>query len=454
MKRRSFLTHSFSFSALSFLMSHDSFNYEMPIIILPPISLDCAINIQHQFDKLSIPTTVERVFVIECQRFYMLTSCYSRKLSQGARVKLDILRIILTGRAIKYSCKSLRGSCPSDRAGGSPAGYNINECRVGDLAPLRLGHASLVAGNLPGIWREPRNILAITAQISVSTVNRSGISNLLSKALHVDLRTINEIIRNANKMYRVDTFNGRRIVRPNIILKAIQKIIAVCLFKGLSYSNYEFSFGKRKAIKNIAVIHSNKQFVLKTDIEKFFPSIESNSVREMLMLNGFNASVASDLLKLITVDGALPEGSPSSPSVASALLAGMDNKIGDDCKKMGLNYSRYVDDITISGGNAHDVISFKIRMQKYLLRKYNLHLNREKTKLMPRSVSQKVLGCVVNEKVQPSRKWRREVRSQLHNWACSGRDAQERKRILGKLAYWREFDHEKVKHLWKKYSIE
>jgi len=104
------------------------------------------------------------------------------------------------------------------------------------------------------------------------------------------------------------------------------------------------------SIKTNVAIHEDSSFVFKADIENFYPSVKEPRVR-MLFMNQLQcpAKLAEACTKLCTYRGHLALGLVTSPILADRVLYQVDKRISAACKSMGLAYSRYVDDITISG---------------------------------------------------------------------------------------------------------
>lgn len=85
------------------------------------------------------------------------------------------------------------------------------------------------------------------------------------------------------------------------------------------------------------------------DIAGFFPSVTIKSVRRVFKKMGFDKECASVLAKICTVDGSLPQGAPTSPILSALVLEKIDKQIFDYCRKNQVTYTRYFDDITLSG---------------------------------------------------------------------------------------------------------
>lgn len=105
-----------------------------------------------------------------------------------------------------------------------------------------------------------------------------------------------------------------------------------------------------KSIKTNALPHAQSCFVFKADISNFYPSILAERVRVHFLKDlGCRASVSESLARLCTYDGHLALGLVTSPILADSILRPVDVRIATACAKLGLVFTRYVDDITISG---------------------------------------------------------------------------------------------------------
>lgn len=145
----------------------------------------------------------------------------------------------------------------------------------------------------------------------------------------------------------------RTIKPPNFNLKNIQrKILDKILIKS---PQLECVYGlfKDKSILDNAKLHQKNASaqLLNLDIKDFFPSISNKKVCEVFKKIGFNKENSLILTKLCTVDKSLPQGAPTSPYLASMVCFKLDKEIYSFCKRRKFIYTRYFDDISISGEN-------------------------------------------------------------------------------------------------------
>lgn len=91
---------------------------------------------------------------------------------------------------------------------------------------------------------------------------------------------------------------------------------------------------------------------------------------------GYKFELATALANLCTVNNQLPQGAPTSPYIANIIFYNIDKRIFSYCQKNNLRYTRYADDITISGSNK---VSFSKEIIREIVNQYNFRINESKT---------------------------------------------------------------------------
>lgn len=97
--------------------------------------------------------------------------------------------------------------------------------------------------------------------------------------------------------------------------------------------------------------HSKHPYLLHRDISSFFPSTSTDRVLSALVAVGFAIRSAALISQVCTCDNELPQGSPTSVTLGNLVLRKLDVRLGKLCTEHGLTYTRYVDDIAVSGGS-------------------------------------------------------------------------------------------------------
>ena len=114
---------------------------------------------------------------------------------------------------------------------------------------------------------------------------------------------------------------------------------------------YDCSYGaiKGKSILQNAKIHSKSLYIAKFDIKDFYPSIRYQKVYNFFVESDCSPDVARILTLLTTRNYALPLGTSTSPFLADQIVRSIDDRIYGMARKAKLQYTRYVDDIVLSG---------------------------------------------------------------------------------------------------------
>jgi retron-type reverse transcriptase len=206
----------------------------------------------------------------------------------------------------------------------------------------------------------------------------------------------------------------RRIESPRIFLKIVQAVLLDFVFDRLVIHPAVHSFRSEKSPVTNALQHQKARYVGGVDIKDFFGSIATDQVTRMLIGSGFLRDEAEAISRLCTKDGYLPQGAPTSPALSNAFLYEFDAEISKYCEPYHLTYTRYADDITVSGNERADVIAAVDRIKKILLDRYGLALNEKKTRIASFNGQQRVTGIVVNHEASPPRIFMRRVRAVFH----------------------------------------
>lgn len=205
--------------------------------------------------------------------------------------------------------------------------------------------------------------------------------------------------------------NKRKITEPLPGLKSIQYWILNNIIKTVPLNKFNNAYSKGKSIITNAKYHTKQRQILNLDIEKFFDNITFDLVFVFFKNLGYNAVVANCLTSLCTLNGGLPQGSPSSPYLSSILTSEIDDKLFAYCRSYNLRYSRYADDISISGNFHPGTIISGVRG---ILKQLDFNLNERKTKVKQRHQQQIVTGIVVNQALSIRKKELRDIRQIMY----------------------------------------
>lgn len=192
-------------------------------------------------------------------------------------------------------------------------------------------------------------------------------------------------------------------------------------------STHAYCFS-RSIITN-ASTHIGNPFMFKLDIKDFFPSIESERIYEIFdsfRLNNksfekqsckieINPKICRYLTRLCMYKGGLPQGAPTSPSLANLAARSMDLKLNEYTKNLNINYTRYSDDMVFSSKSPmQDSVKDKIMD---LIEGSGFNINTKKIAYINHDRTKIVTGILVTSSgLRLPKKGRRELRSAYHNF--------------------------------------
>ena len=239
----------------------------------------------------------------------------------------------------------------------------------------------------------------------------------LAAMLGLPMRMLRNYYANADyyyKQFRIQKRSGygyRIICAPSRELKGIQRWIMAFILRQVELPEVCMAFREGRSILDNASPHVSKEFVFSADIKDFFPSITIDRVVGLFKSLGYPSRVSYALAKLTTCQGRLPQGAPSSPDIANVICRGLDARLSGFCAKRNWEYTRYCDDITISGSGG---INTQIAVVNQIIEEEGFQLNPRKTGVVRRSGRQTVTGLVVNECVRIPRHKRKIWRAVFH----------------------------------------
>jgi hypothetical protein len=142
----------------------------------------------------------------------------------------------------------------------------------------------------------------------------------------------------------------RRVVSPTGVLRHLQhRFYRRVLLPVLERSTYSHGgVPGRNVLTNVRP-HLAQAFVFTTDICNFYPSVHRQRVFDVFARLGCGSQAAWCCTRLCTYQNRLAQGLVTSPILADYLMRSVDERIAGACRKHGLIYTRFVDDIALSG---------------------------------------------------------------------------------------------------------
>jgi hypothetical protein len=191
------------------------------------------------------------------------------------------------------------------------------------------------------------------------------------------------------------------------------------------------------------------------DVREFFPHVRHYMVYRMFRHElGFGCDVASLLTRLTTYRSYLPQGAPTSTPIANRLLAApVDAPVAVEAARSDLRYSRFVDDIAISGKNPRSLINFIAKLLSH--RRLKVHRlrrhSRSKLKITASGRTQQITGLIVNAPQGLSVPGQRREKIRTAIWVLRRTKRHQLSRavnsIRGKIGYVAQFNRGSAKRL-------
>lgn len=241
---------------------------------------------------------------------------------------------------------------------------------------------------------------------------------------------------NRDNRYRVFSIpkksGGKRVIcAPCRALSDILYYLNIMLGEMYQPGPSAMGFVKGRSIVDNARPHIGHNYVLNLDLRNFFPSISSKRVFKRLQVAPFNfkEDVARAISRLCSIrinsekgaEYVLPQGAPTSPLLTNAICDYLDKKLRRLARLYGLHYSRYADDMTFSSmHNVYQENSEFMRKLYSTISGEQFDINPSKTRLQKRGHRQEVTGLTVNDKLNTTHKYTRELRNLLFIWKQYG----------------------------------
>lgn len=301
------------------------------------------------------------------------------------------------------------------------------------------------------------------------------------------------------KVFNIPKRNGkglREIAQPTPFLKKLQKktLLEISHLFKIHEAAKAYIQGQNGIYQN-ANVHMAGKYFLKLDFHDFFHTITASSFNELLVRKKIQLSerlrylkvffmfnkaagkketqmvykilkgsqyteqqILDLMIKDMEANFRLSIGAPSSPWVSNVVMYEFDQKVADWCKKQGISYSRYADDLSFSSMDNKKLKKVIPVIEKILEKIPYLHLSLNENKTKYLSLSQKVnitgLNITSENKISIGRKQKKLIRAMLHYFQ-QGRLAADKKEYLkGWVSYIKSVEPECYKSLKEKFNSE
>lgn len=110
-----------------------------------------------------------------------------------------------------------------------------------------------------------------------------------------------------------------------------------------------YGYVRGRSIKDNAARHCGNRLLLRCDVRDFFSTISLNRLAARFIQMGIGKPVAEALAGFATIERKLALGLNASPMLANLVCCDLDRKLHELAVGSGCIYTRYADDIAISG---------------------------------------------------------------------------------------------------------
>lgn len=244
----------------------------------------------------------------------------------------------------------------------------------------------------------------------------------LFKMLETNEERLTYVLKNKKNYFKTVPVirKGKKRTTYKVVgeLLKIHELIKQRVFSKISLPKY--ITGGRKGVSYIddCISHSNKSILIQEDMKDFFPSIKEELIAKAFQYYmNFSPEVSSLIANLSTLEGSLVQGTKLSTDIANLIFLEEEALISEVVEKLGGNYTRYVDDITISfesDVNNEDISKIKTMILSMAL-KSGVRLNRKKSRILRNGQSKIVHGVKVIKELRPTQKRKDNIRMCLFN---------------------------------------
>lgn len=239
----------------------------------------------------------------------------------------------------------------------------------------------------------------------------------LALLLGRDVGTLMSMVEGTESFYRTFRIRkrsgGTREIRaPYPSLLEVQRWINEHILKTVKLPNCVTGFREKYSILDNARMHCGRDELVKIDLENFFPSINFRRIMFVFTNLGYPQNVAYTLSKLCSLDDQLPQGAATSPTLSNIICGSMDRHFYKICRKHRLRYTRYADDIAVSG----KVVPQGIRRLLFeIIDSEGFKINESKVRFLKAGDRKIVTGLdITSGKPRVTRKFRRELKKDVY----------------------------------------
>jgi RNA-directed DNA polymerase len=250
-------------------------------------------------------------------------------------------------------------------------------------------------------------------------------------------------------------------------LKALQRYLLQVKLSQFPIHDAATGYIKKRNILYNAKQHKNSRVVMKLDFRDFFPNIKVRDWNRFVSTKRPSFIDPQDMWAYRNIlfwgqrsssPQCLSIGAPTSPALSNILLYDLDTALSRAADTANVVYTRYADDITVSGASIESVRGFEDRLMQILRRMKSpvLTLNDEKRGIYLRGQRRMVTGLIVTPvgSVSIGRERKRLLSAMMHKALLGESDSEQMNHLKGMLGFCLGNEPEFVSRLRVKYGDE
>lgn len=233
---------------------------------------------------------------------------------------------------------------------------------------------------------------------------------------------------------------------PRWALKTMQRRLNEGLLSRVPPHEAACGFTRGRGVLDHARLHAGQTVLLHFDLQDFFGSVRASRIHAMFATLGYSPELCRTLTALTTSrvpepvlqrlrddrlidfqhaqrlrDPHLPQGAPTSPALANLCAFGLDLRLEGLAQALGARYSRYADDLVLSGPRSLRTRALAIEARiGAIAREEAFALQHRKTRISGVAGAMKVCGVVVNTLPNLPRREFDLLKAQLHRCQRDG----------------------------------
>ncbi|HEY0255102.1 MAG TPA: reverse transcriptase family protein, partial [Kofleriaceae bacterium] len=257
--------------------------------------------------------------------------------------------------------------------------------------------------------------------------------------------------RHYRYMWLAKPTGGHRLLEAlKPTLRRIQRNLLDEIVANVPPHDAAHGFCRGRSVRTFAEPHVRRDVVLRFDLRAFFTSITMPRVAAIFFAAGYPEHLAATLAELCTHatprdvlarapsppdhvrlrSRHLPQGAPTSGALANLVAYGFDVRMSAFAAKLGAHYTRYADDLALSGDVTLARRSAAILRQiRTIALDEGFAVNLPKTRVMRAATQQRLTGIVVNDRLAIARSEIERLRAILHNCIRFGPASQNRANV-------------------------